>query len=1662
VLSAYGNGAPCPPGTELTGTPPAAACTPCAAGTFSAAGGTCAACDLTAPCTACEPTTGHCARCTAGRGAAGSEPTGAAAGAVGCTPCATVPAEVSDGTACVLQSLYNDHDHCQAGQECATPPAFPGGGCDANVTCTPCPDGTWSDQNMDTCQPCPVGCDEPGAYCTPTNGRCESGCDAGYTLFGHLCANCSLPGHCQNSGNLCLAGYYSSGVGVCEPCAAATWDNDGDPDTVCESCALVGGVGPGGTNCLECDSISGACTRCAPGYGRNASDAQRCVQCAAGTYSDGERCVPCPPGAAAAAGASACTACGGGTEPGATSCAACDTGEISDGTLCTPCPAGSVPDAASTACVRCAEGTFALVGSATCANCTATNCLHCAGTTDTCLLCRHDYYLTAGTCTPCPADTRCDGTAETAPCPANTTSPVGYSQCFADGSSTSLDLTELQAGCAPGYIWNEPPVPARCTQCAAGTYAPGGITQTCEVCAPGTVSAQGASACTPCAPGTYDNGTNVCASCTADFGAGYTSAEGATACENYQAQIAAVVADTQAHDRCSPGREWSGSACVDCGAGEYSDGVTACAPNTVANCALKDTTALACLTCDANFEEAGGLCVACPAGHTSVAGGLCTYDHSALEQYCPPGYFYDNDDVFACVACASGSWSAAGTSGTDSAAACTLCDANCVACDRATGQCHACVIGWAPNPANRALCADCAGVLSDGTACMPGITDYTHCGPGHECLDPPACLNCAPCAPGTWSDGHEDNCTACSVTCDGCDPNTGYCTACDSGYTFLGTACVLCDDAHPCIPGAQPCAPGEELVAGVCTLCDPGTYSDGTACTACPAGTFSAASAAVCTPCPPGSFSNATGTATACTACSTLGALYVSDGTGTGCVLCPADSPPNSARTACHYDDSALTSRLDDLEGEVACAAGTEWTGAACTPCATGAAGAGGASACTPCPPGTVPSANVCVPCAEGTYSAATTDAACGACTGTANCLHCDPTSGVCLHCEHEYYLVAGACTPCPENEACDGTATTAPCPAGSYSPAGYSQCLYNETALAARVTANEGDIAAIESAFLVIDSCPAGSYEAATSGAPYAIKQCAPCGEGEYSLGSPAVGCTACASLVAGCEQCDVADGACTRCAGGYQLAPGAPGTCTACTGAFACDGGVAATNCTAAGALATSDHLHCVYDETALAARVTVLEAHGHACPPGTYLDTDTDACTPCPAGYFSALAGAVGVNGSVACGTCSAGCTPTDAFGLCDRVTGECLRCAAGFYVDATGACMACADDTYTLGGAIGACTACPTRCTGAAGACDAATGECTACAPGYGGTTCAPCADGTFSVGGSLAPCAVGLPDGYTCSAHRDCYSGYCGGSYLYASTPWFASPSIVGAIGSPSNSGRVCLSEQYEITQVVTRGTDTPANLENAVAPDALDYCAGTYLNQTAVSGVWRYTDGVPLLSRTAAGAAPLDFDDLWARVQKLGGPGTAAIYSVSGTRLTVGAASVVFQATNASSAAWLLSSAGPSGYSDYVYRYDVAAGTSITDPAAWGWPVPAAAPGPYDYTLVTGAAYNPSATPSGDTCTDWTAVGAPDAARGGRIARDFPHATYGWIQEASTEWLYDYNTLVPCNTPSPRHYCLYLSSLVPDCSAIAPAFDANCGPTQRCVPTADFLAWECI
>ena len=268
------------------------------------------------------------------------------------------------------------------------------------------------------------------------------------------------------------------------------------------------------------------------------------------------------------------------------------------------------------------------------------------------------------------------------------------------------------------------------------------------------------------------------------------------------------------------------------------------------------------------------------------------------------------------------------------------------------------------------------------------------------------------------------------------------------------------------------------------------------------------------------------------------------------------------------------------------------------------------------------------------------------------------------------------------------GTSTAQLCPADYYCPAGTTIPII--CPMGTRSSAGASVCSTI--------SCPAGQY---LSGSV-----CYTCSAGRYSGGGSSASCSACsagqwsASSSASCSACS---------AGTYSSASGSS-FCSLCNaGTFSSSG---ASSCSACSAGSSSG----------LGASSCSL------CSPGSFAaSSSSSSCSPCGVGGYAAS------SGSSSCTPCPSGQTSSTGASSCFPVI-----CPAGQYLSGS-VCYTCGAGRYSGGGGSAFCSDCPAGQWSASG-----NASCTACAAGfYSGSGSALCTAGALPLCSSAYPYTYAL-------------------------------------------------------------------------------------------------------------------------------------------------------------------------------------------------------------------------------------------------------------------------------------------------------------------------------
>eukprot|EP00698_Gefionella_okellyi_P020610 TRINITY_DN648_c0_g1_i2.p1 TRINITY_DN648_c0_g1~~TRINITY_DN648_c0_g1_i2.p1 ORF type:complete len:4078 (-),score=690.51 TRINITY_DN648_c0_g1_i2:80-12022(-) len=1369
-------------------------CTNCLAGTFSAAG--------SPNCTQCSggswsgAAAGSCTLCVAGTwnnspGATAvtscltcGNGTWSAAGFTSCTVCVAGTASNATGATSISTCVTCASGSYTASNGAASCSLCTQGNYCQNGAVIACNSGTFANvTGLSSCYPCP-----PGTY-TPSNGA--SACTP--CLEGSSCLNGFI--------SLCAQGSYANqtGLSICTACDVGSWSNvfGATSMDVCTPCQPgTYGVGHPNdvSNCTRCPmgtylATSGAstalsCLSCPPGTYGNNTGLSVCLDCSLGTFSaatgaqSNSTCQPCATGTWSSTpyitAQAQCIQCVAGTfnnrtgQSSVSACIDCDLGTwsntvaASSSAVCTSCEAGTWSSTlritAANQCTQCLAGTY---GNAT-KQSSITSCYKCdagfysgavgANSSATCVVCPKGTWSAVpgasvvGQCTNCAAGTFGNQTAQT--------SSTSCYDCGAGRWSSVLGATSE----------------ATCTDCVAGTWS-------------NVVRASAISQCTLCVAGTYGNVT------------GQTSI---TSCYNCSAGYWSSTAGAQ-----------NASTCTACVAGTWSATVrassiaqcTACVAGTFGN-ATAQTTIGSCYGCDAGYwssavgANSAATCTACVAGTWSNTTQASTI--SACLQ-CVPGTYGNasaQTTIDSCYGCDAGYWN--GVSGANSVTACTACVAGTwSAATRASSvwQCTACVPGTFGNATAQTTIGSCYDCDTGYWSSVVGANSSS---------------TCTACVAGTWSNTSR----AASLSA---------CQLCSAGTFGNATAQTTIGSCYDCDTGYWSSVVGANSIS-TCTACVAGTWSDTpratslTACQLCSAGTFGNATAQTtassCYDCGSGYWSAAiaANTVATCTACLVGTWSAVPRATHVdNCTKCDAGTYGNE--TAQTTINSCYDCPLGYWSGTV----GAQYF-ASCTACAAGqwsnTTRAISAAACVNCVSGTwngltaQTSEQACLDCALGTYSnatAATSIATCSDCvTGTwsatprissqAQCIACvggtfgnrtgQSSISECHECDLGYYSASGtpgSCSACVAGTWSNKTRATVAgdcvlCVAGYWSAtvaaSDISSCQLclpgtfgNLTGVSAAGDCNDCPIGQYcDGSIAQRTSCPAGTVNTLTRRT--SLSDCIACAAGTYSglVGAyNTADCLACPLGTWSNTSAATSVQACTNCSIGYYSNTPAAASIAACAycpaGTYGLNSGLsAASDCNTC-----SPGYYCYHGVST-------------ACPAGTWSSvvgaTGVDQCTSCVAGRYSSALGAssiatcelcaagtystaVAAVSSATCLTCPQGSFCTGVAGaaeLCPAGTWgsaagfvsqyNCTKCAVDYFSTATGA-TSVATCGYCLAGSYGtirgAATAgdCP-QCT-AGYYCDGSVGQRVACGVGtYSATvgaslpsTCAPCAAGTYN-------------------------------------------------------------------------------------------------------------------------------------------------------------------------------------------------------------------------------------------------------------------------------------------------------------------------------------------
>ncbi len=632
------------------------------------------------------------------------------------------------------------------------------------------------------------------------------------------------------------------------------------------------------------------------------------------------------------------------------------------------------------------------------------------------------------------------------------------------------------------------------------------------------------------------------------------------------------------------------------------------------------------------LASAGGSCVTCPEGYICPVAGsdLC----SEMEQ------------------CAAGTYSAAG------ATSCTTCPAG-YYCEGGSSKVSCGATQYSPAGSDSANdCVTCpAGkyCTSTGVYSCPNGT-YN---PNTGATSSDACLSCDP---GQYTSligsGAKEDCLTCTG---GTKPNVikAGCTNCTAGYSCTRGIETICPAGTYSLAGASECTPcpaGSYSAtdgSSSCTSCDPGQYSAGnaTSCSTCPAG-YRCPGGTDKIVCPSGSYSAAS--STSCTICP---AGYQCPG-GTNKIACPAGqyqgSTGQSSCVSCtsgFYCPGTLNDNTYQGADELECPAGRY----SCVD---------GASVCTMCSAGSYQDstgATGCLSCSAGTYFAgmgATSVQACKNCPAGYECPQTYTLVTACWGARFTY-TIKKACEAGTYSTGSASSCTT--CPAGHYCPLNKATGLYDKKVACPAGTYNENTEATSADACL---PCPSGTYS------NIGASECTPCSAGTYNENTEATSADACLPCPSGTYS-NIGASKCTTCSdGSYSLGTGNTYCSTCPPGYFCKDGnktGCSAGTYSSGGASKCTSCLAGSFTygtSTSSSATSCISCTAGYYCPGGTNR-------VPCPANKYRATQGAKLESDCLACPTYNTTYKSTTL-----GKTGM-TKCKAplGFFINSSGALAKC---------------------------------------------------------------------------------------------------------------------------------------------------------------------------------------------------------------------------------------------------------------------------------------------------------------------------------------------------------------------------------------------------
>lgn len=821
-------------------------------------------------------------------------------------------------------------------------------------------------------------------------------------------------------------------------------------------------------------------------------------------------------------------------------------------------------------------------------------------------------------------------------CPAGSTASV-----LCPLGSFCPDASTVTPCVSPNYC--EPGSPSQ-TICPSGNLCPNPSTKT--LCNSTYYCPSGSTSQTICAAGSYCTNTSTQTACTSG---NYCPAGSLvqTPC-----LLGSYCPNTSTQLLCTQGN-WcpvSSTAQTPCPASSYCTTPSQKADCTLGNyCPLSSTSQTACALGSYCSNTSSQIACAstyyCPSSSTAqtkcLVGSYCTNSSSQVAcsstYYCPQGSTSQTTCLLGSV-CTTPSTQTGCASGSW--------------CPSGTVTESACPLGsYCSTPSSKTLCVA-------PNYCAAGSTQSLPCEVGNYCPDPSTKISCPAnkyCLSGVTTGA---NCSVCSsgqyvqsvclasanIVCPVCTNLPAHAT-----YTGVGTAVSDCP-----------------------WICDNGYYLSGGQCAACPPGSWCAAN--VQNTCPTNANSSALSYAQNSCLCK---AGYAGDGSISGTSPCPVCRagfycPGGNSNISIACPGNFSSPIGSSAYSSCQCVPGFLRVGETCQLCGPGQICISGQLSTCPInslAPGGSSSASDCV-CNPGFYGQngfpCTQCAANSYCPGgnvitscTTNAVSpAQSTNATACYCDRGYQGVANAaCSSCVANTWC-WTGVLNSCPANTVSPPLSSW--WNNCTCIPGYTGSDGT---------ACTACAAGSYKTAGGSA-----SCTSCPLNNYCP-TAAITPTPCPITHSNSPLGSLTAAQCV-CDAGYFGA-----SCGLCTVAYVCPGGPNATRCpndgyTIAGATSASNCL-CPANSAVVSTTCT--------CSPGYERITDAASpaewrCDPCAADRYCSA----GV--STACPLLSTAPMYSNSSAAC--------QCGDGYYMGG-GVCVRCGYGTYSIKGAVGACSPCPSN-------------------------------------------------------------------------------------------------------------------------------------------------------------------------------------------------------------------------------------------------------------------------------------------------------------------------------------------------------------------------------